>query len=90
MSDDSESVRDEARKVLADEFGDAEFPVSSQMDLVPALSSGPTTKFEFGDKSMTAMDMATMGGSDMDFPYDDLDAFLDDALDLLDENEYFD
>jgi len=70
---------------MIDAFEGADYPISSPMDLVPALPNGPGTKFESGDFSMTAMELNTKlsGG---DFPYDSPDAFVDDVLEELEEN----
>lgn len=87
MSDD---VKEEMREALADEFGNAEFPANNQMELAAALSSGPSTKFSAGDIEVTAMELAAKGGSKMDFPYEELDDFLDDAIEAMDDEGYFD
>ncbi|WP_408957922.1 MTH865 family protein [Natrinema sp. 74] len=67
------------REQLTDAFEDAEYPVSGPMELVPALPNGPGTTFESGEFSMTAMELnaKTSGG---DFPYDGVDALVDDLL----------
>jgi len=69
----------ELREQMIDAFEAADYPVSSPMDLVPALPDGPGTKFESGDFSMTAMELntKTTGG---DFPYDDVESLVDDLL----------
>jgi len=75
----------ELREQMIDAFEGADYPISSPMDLVPALPNGPGTKFESGDFSMTAMELNTKlsGG---EFPYDSPDAFVDDVLEELEEN----
>ncbi|MFC7154569.1 MTH865 family protein [Halomarina halobia] len=77
----------ELREQMIDAFGGADYPINSPMDLVPALPNGPSTKFESGDFSMTAMELNTkLGGGD--FPYEDVDAFVDDVLAQLEaQNE---
>ncbi|SNZ04713.1 hypothetical protein SAMN06269185_0653 [Natronoarchaeum philippinense] len=77
----------ELREQMIDAFEGADYPISSPMDLVPALPNGPGTRFESGDFSMTAMELNTKlsGG---DFPYDSADAFVDDVLDQLEENDH--
>jgi hypothetical protein len=72
----------ELRQQMIDAFEGADYPISSPMDLVPALPNGPSTSFESGDFSMTAMELNTKlsGG---DFPYDDVESFVDDVLDQL-------
>ncbi|MFC6954165.1 MULTISPECIES: MTH865 family protein [Halorubellus] len=70
------------REQMEDAFGGADYPISSPMDLVPALPNGPGTRFESGDFSMTAMELQTKlpGG---DFPYDDVESFVDDVIENL-------
>lgn len=78
--------RDELRDQMLDAFGGADYPISSPMDLVPALPNGPSTKFESGDFSMTAMELNTkLGGGD--FPYETPESFVDDVLDQLEEQD---
>ncbi|OVE86200.1 MTH865 family protein [Natronolimnobius baerhuensis] len=81
------SAEDDLREQMIDAFKGASYPVSSPMDLVPALPDGPGTKFETGDFSMTAMELntKTSGG---DFPYDEPEPLVDDIIqDLKDQNE---
>ncbi|MFW6449113.1 MAG: MTH865 family protein [Halobacteriota archaeon] len=75
------SVREELREQLVEAFEGADYPVSNQMDLVPALPDGPGTRFEAGDVSFTAMELATKLSDVQDFPYDDVDTLVDDILD---------
>lgn len=69
----------ELRQQMVDAFEGADYPISSPMDLVPALPDGPGTKFESGDFSMTAMELNTKlsGG---DFPYETVDDLVDDIM----------
>ncbi len=77
---------DELRSQMIDAFEDADYPISSPMDLVPALPNGPSTKFESGDFSMTAMELNTKlsGG---DFPYESPESFVDDVIEQLNEQD---
>ncbi|MCU4924933.1 MTH865 family protein [Halobacteria archaeon AArc-dxtr1] len=72
----------ELREQMIDAFEGADYPISSPMDLVPALPNGPGTRFESGDFSMTAMELNTKlsGG---DFPYESPEAFVDDIIEEL-------
>jgi len=63
-------VKAELREQFLEAFGGADFPVENQMDLVPALPDGPATKFEAGDVSLTAMELAAKLGNEQEFPYD--------------------
>ncbi|WP_313691426.1 MTH865 family protein [Halorarum halobium] len=73
----------ELRSQLTEAFEGADYPVSNQMDLVPALPSGPGTRFEAGDTSFTAMEMAAKLGSHQEFPYDDVESLVDDVIEGL-------
>ncbi len=76
------SERDELATNLKEVFGKANYPVKSVMDLMPVLPQGPMTTFTGGDKSFTAMDLSTkLGGGN--FPYDDVDALIEDILNGL-------
>lgn len=74
------SVEDELRGQLKEAFDGADYPVDNQMALVPALPDGPTTRFEAGDVSVTAMELATKLGSYQDFPYESADELVDDVI----------
>lgn len=76
----------ELREQMTDAFEGANYPISSPMDLVPALPNGPGTKFESGDFSMTAMELNTKlsGG---EFPYETVDDFVDDVIEELKEQD---
>ncbi|SNR23016.1 MTH865 family protein [Halorubrum vacuolatum] len=73
-------VEAELREQFIDAFEGADYPVNNQMDLVPALPNGPATKFEAGDVSLTAMEMAAKLGSEQEFPYDTVEELVDDII----------
>jgi hypothetical protein len=76
----------ELREQMVEAFEDADYPISSPMDLVPALPNGPSTKFESGEFSMTAMELNTK--LDGDFPYENPESFVDDVIaQLKEQNE---
>ncbi|MES3160860.1 MAG: MTH865 family protein [Halorubrum sp.] len=80
-------VKAELREQFMDAFGGADYPVENQMDLVPALPNGPGTKFEAGDVSLTAMELAAKLGSEQEFPYDDVESLVDDVMEGLESKE---
>ena len=73
------------REQFTEAFEDADYPISSPMDLVPALPSGPSTTFESGEFSMTAMELNTK--LDGEFPYESVDAFVDDVMTSLEDRD---
>lgn len=77
------STESELREEFIAAFEDAEYPVSGQMDLVPALPKGPRTKFEAGDLSFSVMELASKLGSHANFPYEDVESLVDDIMDAL-------
>ena len=76
-------VEAELREQFLDAFGGADYPVNNQMDLVPALPDGPGTKFEAGDVSFTAMELASKLGNEQEFPYETPEELADDILEGL-------
>lgn len=73
------------REQFVEAFEGADYPISSPMDLVPALPNGPSTKFESGEFSMTAMELNTKLSGD--FPYENVDEFVDDVMSDLEDKE---
>lgn len=76
MSDVEADLREQFTRA----FEGADYPVSNQMDLVPALPDGIGTRFEAGDFSMTAMEMGTKMSDIQNFPYDDVESLVDDLM----------
>lgn len=76
-------VEAELREQFLSAFGNADYPVNNQMDLVPALPNGPATKFEAGDVTLTAMEMAAKLGSEQEFPYESAEELVDDITEGL-------
>ena len=83
------SDKDDIRQQLHDAFEGADYPVSSPMDLVPALPNGPSTTFESGDVSFTAMELNSQAGGRQDFPYDGPDPLVEDVMAGLEDEGYF-
>ena len=77
--------KDDLRAQFVEAFEGADYPINSPMDLVPALPGGPTTTFESGDFSMTAMELNTK--LDGDFPYEDVDSFVDELMEQLEAQD---
>jgi hypothetical protein len=75
----------ELREQFTEAFQDADYPIASPMDLVPALPAGPSTKFESGEFSMTAMELNTK--LDGEFPYESVDEFVDDVMSSLESQD---
>jgi hypothetical protein len=77
---DNDDVEEALRTQFTEAFQGAEFPVDSQMDLVPALPDGPATTFEAGDVSFSAMELAAKLGGHQEFPYANVDELVDDIV----------
>lgn len=77
--------KENLREQFQDAFAGADYPISSPMDLVPALPDGPGTSFESGEFSMTAMELNTKLSGD--FPYETVEAFVDDVMDSLEDQD---
>ena len=77
--------KDDLRQQFVEAFEGADYPVNSPMDLVPALPDGPATTFESGDFSMTAMELNSQLSGGTDFPYDSVDALVDELMEGLED-----
>ncbi len=77
----------EFRQQFHDAFEGADYPVSNPMELVPALPNGPGTRFEAGDTSLTAMELATKMNDTQDFPYDSVDELVDDLIEGMKQKD---
>ncbi len=73
-------VEAELREQFTEAFAGADYPITSQMDLVPALPNGPGTKFTAGDTTLSAMELAAKLGGHQDFPYEDVESLVDDVI----------
>mgnify|MGYP000073687492 CR=1 FL=1 len=82
MADDTES---ELRAQLREAFSGADYPVSNQMDLLPSLPNGPSTTFEAGDVRVSAMELGSRLSGYQEFPYDEVDALVDDVIEGMKE-----
>ncbi|WP_248897637.1 MTH865 family protein [Haloplanus halobius] len=83
----SDTVEAELREQFRAAFENADFPVSDQMDLVPALPNGPATRFEAGDVSFSAMELAANLDGHQEFPYDSVDELVDDLIAALEAED---
>lgn len=73
-------VERELREQFTAAFEGADYPVNGQMDLVPALPEGPGTTFTAGDRSLSAMELATTLDGHQEFPYASVEDLVDDAI----------
>ncbi|MCQ4332748.1 MTH865 family protein [Natronomonas sp. F2-12] len=77
--------RDDLRRQFTEAFEGADYPVTSPMDLVPALPQGPGTKFESEEFSMTAMELSTKASGNQEFPYETVEELVDDVMEALED-----
>ncbi|RJX51954.1 MTH865 family protein [Halonotius pteroides] len=74
------SVEAELREQFTEAFTGADYPITGQMDLVPALPNGPRTTFTAGERTLTAMELASDLSGHQEFPYEDVESLVDDAI----------
>jgi hypothetical protein len=77
------SVESELREQFTEAFAGANYPITGQMDLLPALPDGPGTTFTAGDRTLSAMELASELSGHQDFPYENVESLVDDAIDGL-------
>jgi hypothetical protein len=69
------------RSQMLETFESVDYPVANPMELLPALSDGPSTRFESGDFSMSVIELHQQ--LDADFPYDSAEAMVDHIIEEL-------
>jgi hypothetical protein len=74
------SVESELREQFTEAFAGADYPITGQMDLVPALPNGPGTTFTAGERTLTAMELASELSGHQEFPYENVESLVDDAI----------
>ncbi len=79
--------KQELREQFETAFEDAAYPVTSPMDLIPALPDGPATTFASGDFSMTALELNTELSGGVNFPFQDVDELVDTMIEQLEEED---
>lgn len=78
------------RRQMLDIFEQADYPISSPMDLLSVLPDGPSTTFEADGFSITALELNTKGADKADFPYNSAEGFVNDIIDGLKEDDVID
>ena len=77
--------RADLREQFTEAFEEAAYPITSPMDLLPSLPDGPATTFESGDFSMTAMELNNEVSGEVNFPFQDVESFVDALIEALEE-----
>lgn len=89
---------EELRPQFIEAFEGADYPINSNMDLVPALPNGPATSFESNGVEFSILEMdnidETDGDTDIDidesevepeYPYEDVESFVDDLCEGMEQ-----
>ncbi|MFC6755495.1 MULTISPECIES: MTH865 family protein [Haloarcula] len=76
----SDSTEACLREQFATTFGQATFPLRDPFELLPLLPDGPATEFEAGSVVVPAIDLGMVYGTYQTYPYDSVDALVDDLI----------
>jgi hypothetical protein len=68
------------RQQLRDVLGRADYPLTDPFDLIPVMPDGPATTFEAGDVCIGAMDLGMGYAEYQEYPYEDVEALVDDLM----------
>lgn len=79
----------EIRRQLIEVFGAATYPVTDPFELLPVLPDGPATTFEAGDVTIGAMELGMEYADYQDYPYDHVEALVDDLMTGLRADDVF-
>ena len=70
----------EIRQQLIEVFSEAEYPVTEPFELIPVLPDGAATTFEAGDVTLGAMDIGMGYAEYQEYPYQTVEALVDDLM----------
>tara|TARA_B100001013_G_C24459309_1_gene382866 strand:- start:226 stop:483 length:258 start_codon:yes stop_codon:yes gene_type:complete len=80
-----ETIEEELREQFFEAFSPATYPISNQMDLVPTLPKGMSTRFESGDFSMTVIELSMRLTDKQNFPYEAVEDLIEDLINGMKE-----
>lgn len=61
-------------------FGDASFPLTDPLDLIPLLPDGPSTTFDADGVTVEAIELGMTYGKYQQYPYDSVENLVDDLI----------
>jgi len=70
----------EIRRQLIEVFGAASYPVTDPFELIPVLPDGAATTFEAGDVTLGAMEIGMEYADYQEYPYESVEALVDDLM----------
>jgi len=70
----------EMRRQLTEVFGAASYPVTDPFELIPVLPDGAATTFEAGDVTIGAMELGMEYADYQEYPYESVEALVDDLM----------
>jgi len=68
------------RRQLTEVFGAASYPVTDPFELIPVLPDGAATTFEAGDVTIGAMELGMEYADYQEYPYESVEALVDDLM----------
>jgi len=79
----------EIRRQLTEVFGAASYPVTDPFELIPVLPDGAATTFEAGDVTLGAMEIGMEYADYQEYPYESVEALVDDLMAGLHAEDVF-
>jgi hypothetical protein len=73
-------IEAELREQFRTAFGRVEYPLTDPFDLIPVLPDGPATEFRAGEIVIPAIDFGMTYGEYQEYPYESVDALVDDLI----------
>jgi len=70
----------EIRRQLTEVFGAASYPVTDPFELIPVLPDGAATTFKAGDVTLGAMEIGMEYADYQEYPYESVEALVDDLM----------
>lgn len=77
---DSAAVEASLRRQFTETFDHAAYPLTDPFELIPLLPDGAATEFRAGPVVVPAIDLGLTYGQYQQYPYEDVDALVDDLI----------
>jgi Uncharacterized protein conserved in archaea len=74
------SPDEEIRQQLIAVFEAAQYPLTDPFELIPVLPDGAATTFEAGDVTIGAMELGMEYADYQEYPYENVEALVDDLM----------
>ena len=85
----SRTPRQEIHRQLLEVFGQAKYPITDPVELIPVLPDGAATTFQADGVTLGAMELGIEYAEYQDYPYEDVNSLVADLMTGLRDDDVF-